>query len=813
MGPISSIFNSNRREARKRFEESYKRLKARKEAQGLNQEWEEEQWEQDEDDPRYTRQGSERHGGERARQESARHEEAARQRQESARQEAALQRQASERQEAIRLQQEAEYQASDYAEIERRRQREAQRAMRQDTARAHEEAEYEDEEYQEYEEYERHIDERQRHKLERQEAERQRQEAEYREAERQQIERQRQWAERQAVIRQRQEEERQEAERRRQEAERQEAERQRQRAERQEMARKRQEAQRQEAERIRQVAKQEEEERIRQRIELEEAERRQTEQAEAELSSQPDILDEAAPTRQLPKYENAEPGHRMAESEEPGTEEAERERKRAERKRKRAEREEAEFLSLQDQPKQDQFQLDRTEKIERKRQKAEPEGVTRRFKETERLFQEARLYETVNLGAERQEETVPRPYKEPKAMRLWIGAGTARLEFAGAGNMSVAVDGVAEMLYADSADMEYDDEQDDSILGRLQQWVEEKLTKRTQQVASLVLFVVICYAFTGVVGGVYSDANDRNHVNAWSQQRFDDFYALPEGWLDMVFLGSSHSFTTFDPAQFEGHWNAFQLGMPLQTPDSSFFTLLEVYNYQRPDIVVMELYWNVMNRDFVPAQVETFFRVLANEELKALYIDEVLPLNEQVKYNIEAIRFQDAAFAFANAWIRNFARESELFYEEGFVEDRPVGVQYYRALGYVYSSYVMTQSEFERIQRTPARRVNFQISPRQQHFLEEMVRLTEYHGSQLIFVTAPISNVSFVNILNYEDIHAEISGFAEAHGIPYLDFHKRNVELGLFADYMFLDHGHLNHTGAEIASAYFIEWLTGVLRQ
>ena len=376
------------------------------------------------------------------------------------------------------------------------------------------------------------------------------------------------------------------------------------------------------------------------------------------------------------------------------------------------------------------------------------------------------------------------------------------------------VDTMPTALPEDEEDLaeELDEDEEESLFESLKIWVRTKLLRRVQQVVGLALFVAACYWFTGYVSEVYADANDQNHVNLWSQQRFEDFYALPEGWLDMVFLGSSHSFTTFDPNQFEGRFNAFQLGMPLQTPDSSFFTLLEVYSYQRPDIVVMELYWNVMRNDFEAGQIDTFFRVLRSEELRQRYIEEVLPLNERVMYEIEAIRHQAAAFAFANAWIRNFVRDSELFYEEGFVEDLPQGIEYYRSLGYVYSNLVMTQTEFNRLYRTPARRLNFTIAPRQRHFLEEMVRLTEYHGSQLVFVTAPISNVSFANILDYDDIHREISSFAEYHGIPYLDFHLRNIELGLFDDDMFRDHGHLNHRGAMVAGEYFMQWLEEVLR-
>lgn len=97
----------------------------------------------------------------------------------------------------------------------------------------------------------------------------------------------------------------------------------------------------------------------------------------------------------------------------------------------------------------------------------------------------------------------------------------------------------------------------------------------------LFLFALIPMIF--VVGNKYSAASTENQINNYNESRWNEFYELPKNSLDMVFLGSSHSYCTFDPENFDSvlGTSSYQLGMPLQHMDSTYFTLLEVLNYQK----------------------------------------------------------------------------------------------------------------------------------------------------------------------------------------------------------------------------------------
>ena len=99
-----------------------------------------------------------------------------------------------------------------------------------------------------------------------------------------------------------------------------------------------------------------------------------------------------------------------------------------------------------------------------------------------------------------------------------------------------------------------------------------------------ILFFCALVPMIFVVGNKYSAASTENQINNYNESRWNEFYDLPKNSLDMVFLGSSHSYCTFDPENFDSvlGTSSYQLGMPLQHMDSTYFTLLEVLNYQKP---------------------------------------------------------------------------------------------------------------------------------------------------------------------------------------------------------------------------------------
>ena len=336
---------------------------------------------------------------------------------------------------------------------------------------------------------------------------------------------------------------------------------------------------------------------------------------------------------------------------------------------------------------------------------------------------------------------------------------------------------------------------------------ENSFISSSKIIIKLIIFVLIAAVVFFHFGKDYKAAADKNAVNAFTKSRFDDFYALDENTLDMVFIGSSHSYCTFDPEKIYEHLEiqSFQMGTPLQHADTTYYSLKEIYNYQNPEYVVMELYWDVVDDDFEPKQADSFFEVLQNDDLKEEYMKKVFPNGAKAKYKFPAIRFQQEYFAY-----RSKEMEEEIIENAGVY--KPViqtsnGTEYYRSLGYTFCDTVIAESEFDRTnQFKNLDGKKWEFSDTQLKYLEKIVDLCEEKGSQLIFVTAPVANVSMDYIKNYDAIHEKLADFAEKHNVPYIDYNIVNKEEKLLEIENFRDDAHLNDSGVAIVDEHFSKW-------
>lgn len=327
-------------------------------------------------------------------------------------------------------------------------------------------------------------------------------------------------------------------------------------------------------------------------------------------------------------------------------------------------------------------------------------------------------------------------------------------------------------------------------------------------IIKVFIFILCLIPMTMIIGKKYSSASTENIINSFNKKRFEDFYSLPKNSLDMVFLGSSHSYCTFDPEIFDNklNTNSFQLGMPLQHPDSTYYTLKEVLNYQKPKIVVMEVYWDLLKNDFELNQVKTLFQVLNNETLKDEYIKEDFPLSEKIKYNVNVLKYQADYFAYKGNEYNNKIKNK--FNVKDKETKKQIGTEEYRSKGYVYSDYKMLQDEYNKTnQFKNLDGKNFEFSENQKYFLEKIINLCKENNIELIFVTAPIANVSMDYIKNYNLIHDKVSNFAKENNIFYIDYNMINKQENLLTNDNFRDDAHLNHSGVEIISNHFINIL------
>ncbi|TCT16771.1 hypothetical protein EDC18_10166 [Natranaerovirga pectinivora] len=324
----------------------------------------------------------------------------------------------------------------------------------------------------------------------------------------------------------------------------------------------------------------------------------------------------------------------------------------------------------------------------------------------------------------------------------------------------------------------------------------------------LILFVIgICF-IVYLVGEYFESIALKNKTMSYTIARFQEFYELEENTLDMVFIGSSHSYCSFDPEIFDEalEINSFQLGTPLQHPDTSYFVLREVLNYQKPSIVVFEIYWDMLDEPFNLRQVDMFFEALDNDALKEAYIHEVFPLNEKVKYYIKAIRYQGDFFAYYNQRISEWLNRNEIIEDIDLIKEQ-IGTEFYRSKGYVVADYVITRAKMEEEnQFNGFDGRQWMPHPNQLEYIDKFIQLSIENDIEVILVTAPVANISMERIENYDYIHKKISRLTEGYELPYIDYNIVNVDEGIFVNEHFRDDAHLNHQGAEVLNDHFIRW-------
>ncbi len=324
-----------------------------------------------------------------------------------------------------------------------------------------------------------------------------------------------------------------------------------------------------------------------------------------------------------------------------------------------------------------------------------------------------------------------------------------------------------------------------------------------------LFFFILCIVPTiFYIGKKYSNASTENLINTYNEKRWNEFYSLEKNSLDMVFLGSSHSYCTFDPEIFDKDLkiSSYQMGMPLQHPDSTYFTLLEVLNYQKPKVAVVEVYWDMLDDEFELKQAGMLFQVLKNEDLEKQYINDVFPLGEKIKYNADIFKYQQDYFAFKNKELKDDLKEKFGVLDK--VSAKQQGKEEYRSKGYTYCNYNMLPDEFDKTnQFKNFDGKNWTFEKSQKKYLEKIIETCKTNDIKLIFVTAPVANVSNEYMKNYHIVNSTISDFAKENEIPYLDYNLINKDEKLLNNGNFRDDAHLNHSGVEIVDKHFLDYL------
>lgn len=179
--------------------------------------------------------------------------------------------------------------------------------------------------------------------------------------------------------------------------------------------------------------------------------------------------------------------------------------------------------------------------------------------------------------------------------------------------------------------------------------------------------------------------------------------------VDVLFLGSSHSYRTFDTRFYQSHGiSCFNLGSSNQTPTQTLVLLQAYLDSLSPRQVVFEVHPDIMNHD----GVESAVGLLANVPLTPAMTRMALSMG-----NMKVV----------NTWLYALWNQRILHRLDDFVEDSVIQNTVYVSGGYVE----VTKKSFER-KRYP--RKNLTIDPRQLDALKECLSMLKERNIPYLLV-------------------------------------------------------------------------------
>lgn len=295
-----------------------------------------------------------------------------------------------------------------------------------------------------------------------------------------------------------------------------------------------------------------------------------------------------------------------------------------------------------------------------------------------------------------------------------------------------------------------------------------------------VLIFVILFAFFQKLlqaKWIASDSENSASTSAWIEYR-----SLEENSLDVLFLGTSHSYFAIDPMYLYENTGitSYVFGGPGLRLDLTYMNLEDALKTQSPSVVFLDM--SAIQFDF------------QQTEAKCHKVLDQLPMSKsKIEYAFnnesEEMKPLDALFPF----FRYHSRWSDLGEDDFKFVWNELDETYIRGH---YVTYQTKETEFHFYED-----VEYVLTDRNLDYLERMKKLCDENNIELILYKIPTPTW-------YESQSQGAAELGEKLEVPYLELFYEVDEIGIDVTTDFRDeNNHLNQRGAEKLSAYLAEYL------
>lgn len=241
--------------------------------------------------------------------------------------------------------------------------------------------------------------------------------------------------------------------------------------------------------------------------------------------------------------------------------------------------------------------------------------------------------------------------------------------------------------------------------------------------------------------------------------------------IDILFLGSSHTYRGFDNRIFKNHgFSSFNLGSSSQTPMQTSILLDRYLNQLNPQIVIYEVYPITFTLD----GLESALDLVTNDQNDFASLKMALNLNHIKLYN-----------SLIYSTYRQLTNRNKLTDAKSII-----GNDHYISGGFVEK----TKSNYK--PKTTSK-TTLEFNLKQLKLFKENLEKIETHGAEVILIQAPITADHSQSFTNYTQLDTLMN--------KHNNYYNFNQLIQLTDSLHFFDAHHLNQKGVEIFNNKLIE--------
>lgn len=321
-------------------------------------------------------------------------------------------------------------------------------------------------------------------------------------------------------------------------------------------------------------------------------------------------------------------------------------------------------------------------------------------------------------------------------------------------------------------------------------------------VTLITILLLICILFLNFSRLLLPIGHGNHIVDRWAH-----FYKQQKNSIDILIVGSSHAYGSFNEEMLEKATNkeVFILGSNSQISTYSYFCIREALKTQSPELIVFETF-SLSTQEYAEDHLEAI-----SERWKCLHI-------------IDGMKFSKNKYDFINAVCNENEKVNALFpfipyfqniYDKNIIESNYE--RFYKKDSVKYNGHtpaptVMTEQTAKEFDEFSFSYDSFKIPSEQVEYVNKISTLCKEKEIPLILVKAPMYD-KFIKKSNYEKRYNAVKKIADDNNLVYIDYNIGENKLDLskecFEDYV-SDYIHLNSTGANIMTYDFIKKITNM---